>query len=71
MNLKPAFLRYPPFGLVFTLSEDEDLMCCRLRKDFTYSESLSDYQCVELTEAWSDSEQDTLLYIHQTLLGDC
>ena len=70
MTYVPTHLRHVPFGLAFTLNADDDLMCVRLRKDFTFSKSLSDYLPVELTEQWSEEEVDTLMCIHQTLLGE-
>ena len=45
-------------------------MCVRLREDNSYSKSLSDYQPVELGENWSEEEEDTLMLIHQTLMGE-
>ena len=70
MTYVPTHLRHVPFGLAFTLNADDDLMCVRLRKDFTFSKSLSDYEPVELTEQWSDEEVATLMCIYQTLLGE-
>lgn len=70
MTYVPTHLRHLPFGLAFTLNSDDDLMCVRLREDNTFSKSLSDYQPVELSEMWSDDEQDTLMLIHQTLMGE-
>ena len=70
MTYVPTHLRHVPFGLAFTLNEDDDLMCVRLREDYSFSKSLSDYQPVELTEQWSEEEVDTLMCIHQTLMGE-
>lgn len=70
MTFVPTHLRHLPFGLAFTLNEDDDLMCVRLREDYTFSKSLSDYEPVEITELWSDEEVGTLMLIHQTLLGE-
>ena len=69
MSFVPVHLRHVPFGLAFTLNADDDLMCVKLRDDMTFSKSLSDYQPVELGENWSEEEEDTLMLIHQTLLG--
>ena len=69
MSFVPVHLRHVPFGLAFTLNADDDLMCVKLRDDMTYSKSLSDYQPVELGENWSEEEEETLMLIHQTLLG--
>ena len=66
----PTHLRHVPFGLAFTLNADDDLMCVRLREDYSFSKSLSDYEPVELTEQWSEEEVDTLMCIHQALLGE-
>ena len=49
---------------------DDDLMCVKLREDYSFSKSLSDYQPVELGDNWSEEEQDTLMLIHQTLMGE-
>lgn len=70
MSFVPVHLRHVPFGLAFTLNADDDLMCVKLRDDYSFSKSLSDYQPVELGDNWSEEEQDTLMLIHQTLLGE-
>lgn len=70
MTFVPIHLRHLPFGLAFTLNEDDDLMCTKLREDNSFSRSLLDYQPVELGENWSEEEEDTLMLIHQTLMGE-
>ena len=69
MITTPTHLRYVPFGLAFTLNKDGDLLCAPLREDKSYSTDIEDYQVVELDASWSDEEEDTLMIIHQTLLG--
>lgn len=70
MTFVPTHLRHVPFGLAFTLNADDDLMCVKLREDMSFSKDLEDYQPVELTDMWSEEEQDTLMLIHQTLMGE-
>lgn len=70
MTFVPAHLRHLPFGLAFTLNADDDLMCVKLRDDNSFSKDLSDYKPVELGENWSEEEEDTLMLIHQTLMGE-
>lgn len=70
MTFVPTHLRHVPFGLAFTLNADDDLMCVKLREDISFSKDLEDYQPVELTDMWSEEEQDTLMLIHQTLMGE-
>ena len=70
MTFVPVHLRHVPFGLAFTLNADGDLMCVKLRDDFTFSKSLSDYQPVELGDNWSEEDEETLVLIHQTLMGE-
>ena len=70
MTFVPVHLRHVPFGLAFTLNADDDLMCVKLREDYSFSKSLSDYQPVEVGDNWSEEDQDTLMLIHQTLLGE-
>jgi len=68
MTFVPQFLRYTPFGCVYTLSEDEDLLYTSLNADGTYSTDLSDYVLVEIDEV-DDELVDELVLIHSTLLG--
>ena len=70
MTYVATHLRHVPFGLAFTLNADDDLMCVPLRDDLTFSRSLSDYQPVELGECWTEEEEETLMLIHQTLMGE-
>ena len=70
MTFVPVHLRHVPFGLAFTLNADDDLMCVKLREDYSFSKSLSDYQPVELGDNWSEEDQDTLALIHATLMGE-
>ena len=70
MSFTPIHLRHVPFGLAFTLNADDDLMCVKLRDDYSYSKSLSDYQYVDIDGDWSFDEQDTLMLIHRTLMGE-
>ena len=70
MTFVPVHLRHVPFGLAFTLHADDDLMCVKLREDYSFSKSLSDYQPVELGDNWSEEDQDTLALIHATLMGE-
>ena len=70
MSFIPTHLRHVPFGLAFTLNADDDLMCVKLREDYSFSKSLSDYQYVDIDGGWSFDEQDTLMLIHRTLLGE-
>ena len=69
MTYIPTHLRHVPFGLAFTLNEDEDLMCVKLREDYSFSHSLSDYQYVDIDGDWSLEDQGTLMMIHGTLSG--
>ena len=71
MTFVPTHLRHLPFGLAFTLNEDDDLMAVRLREDNSYSKSLSDYQYVDIdNDNWTQDDEDTLMLIHQTLMGE-
>lgn len=70
MTFVPVHLRHVPFGLAFTLNADDDLMCVKLREDYSFSKSLSDYQPVDIEGDWSEEDQDTLMLIHQTLMGE-
>ena len=70
MTFVPVHLRHVPFGLAFTLNADDDLMCVKLREDYSLSKSLSDYQPVDIEGDWSEEDQDTLMLIHQTLMGE-
>ena len=71
MTFVPTHLRHLPFGLAFTLNEDDDLMAVRLREDNSYSKSLSDYQYADIAiDNWTQDDEDTLMLIHQTLMGE-
>ena len=46
-------------------------MAVRLREDNSYSKSLSDYQYVDIdNDNWTQDDEDTLMLIHQTLMGE-
>jgi len=71
MTYVPTHLRHLPFGLAFTLNADDDLMCVKLRDDMSFSKDLEDYQYVDIdSDNWSQDDEDTLMLIHQTLMGE-
>ena len=69
MTYLPTHLRHVPFGCAFTLNADDDLMSVNLRSDLTFSRSLTDYRLVDVDD-FNEEEQETLLLIHGTLLGE-
>ena len=70
MSFIPVHLRHVPLGWR-SHSTQTMTLCVKLRDDYSYSKSLSDYQPVDIGENWSFGRTGhSYAFIHQTLMGE-